>query len=142
MARYAGEPRFTSGASTIHVELDVVTPARQVALAIPLSYWESLTRQISGLRPDLRPWAIAYSIFFGIGVTAGLSIAPIVISGLPSWLVTLYASISAAALALGIGLVIGERALSRRQSSQADFLTDEMTRMRDTYLQDRTTYGE
>ena len=115
-------------------EFDLALPPRQVALAIPVSDWDGLIRRIEQLKPNLRRLAIAYSIFFGISVTAGLSIAPLIISGLPSWVVTLYAAICAGALMLGIGLLIAERMLAKRESTDIDLLTGEMVNIRDSYL--------
>ena len=56
------------------------------------------------------------------------------ISGLPSWVVTLYAAICAGALMFGIGLLIAERMLAKRESTDIDLLTEEMVNIRDSYL--------
>ena len=130
MDEQAGIPRYTQ----FQTEFDLALPPRQVALAIPVSDWDGLIRRIEQLKPNLRRLAIAYSIFFGISVTAGLSIAPLIISGLPSWVVTLYAAICAGALMLGIGLLIAERMLAKRESTDIDLLTGEMVNIRDSYL--------
>ena len=81
---------------------------------------------------------IAYSIFFGIGVTSGLSIAPLLISSLPLWVIMLYVAICAAALALGAGLLIADRVLSKQRSIQIDQLVNEMSYIKDGYLENRT----
>ncbi len=137
MAEYPSQPRFTFDTATVHMEIDIISPRREVALAIPLSDWEGFARRINLLKPDLRPWSIAYSIFFGIGVTAGLSIAPLVISGVASWLVTVYVAICSGALAAGVGLVISERMLSKQETRQVTLLVKEMTQTQDQYLESR-----
>ena len=121
----------------VHIRTSVrlLRPPVQVALAVPVAKWDELIDRIKGFKPDFRPWSIAYSISFGIGITAGISIAPLMISGLPTWVVMAYVAISASALAIGVGLVIAERALAKQQSSQIDLLTDEMGQMKDDYLE-------
>ena len=112
-------------------------PPTEEALVISVSDWDGLIRRITNLQADLRKLPVAYSIFFGVGVTAGLSLAPILISGLPTWVMMLYVAICAAALALGIGLLIADSVLSKQRSIQIDQLANEMTDIRDRYLESR-----
>ena len=113
-------------------------PPIQEGLAIPVSDWDGLIQRIRNIQPDLRRLPVAYSIFFGIGVTSGLSIAPLLISSLPLWVIMLYVAICAAALALGEGLLIADRVLSKQRSIQIDQLVNEMSYIKDRYLENRT----
>lgn len=113
-------------------------PPIQEGLAISVSDWDGLVQSIRNLQPDLRRLPVAYSIFFGVGVTAGLSIAPLLISSLPLWVILVYVAICAAALALGVGLLIADRVLSKQRSIQIERLTDEMTTIKEKYLEGRT----
>jgi hypothetical protein len=113
-------------------------PPIQEGLAIPVSDWDGLIQRIRNIQPDLRRLPVAYSIFFGIGVTSGLSIAPLLISSLPLWVIMLYVAICAAALALGAGLLIADRVLSKQRSIQIDQLVNEMSYIKDRYLENRT----
>ena len=47
----------------------------------------------------------------------------------------LYVAICAAALALGVGLLIADRVLSKQRSIQIGQLADEMTNIRNRYLE-------
>ena len=115
--------------------LRVVAPPEEVALAIPVAKWDELVARIQGFKPDFRPLAIAYSIFFGIGVTAGLSIAPLLISGIAAWVIGVYAAITICGFAIGAVLLVAERLLGKQQSSQIALLTSEMRDLKDEYLE-------
>jgi hypothetical protein len=107
-------------------------------LAIPVSEWDGLIHRLKNLQPDFRLLPVAYSIFFGIGVTAGLSIAPLLNSNLPSWVLMSYVAICAASLALGLGILISDKVLSTQRSLHIDQLAKEMTNIKDRYLESRT----
>ena len=113
-------------------------PPTEEALVISVADWDGLIQRIKNLQPDLRQLPVAYSILFGVGVTAGLSIAPILISSLPTWVMILYVAICAAALSLGVGLLMADRVLSKQRAIQIDQLADEMTNTKDRYLESRT----
>jgi hypothetical protein len=113
-------------------------PPTQEGLAIPVSEWDGLIHRLKNLQPDFRLLPVAYSIFFGIGVTAGLSIAPLLNSNLPSWVLMSYVAICAASLALGLGILISDKVLSTQRSLHIDQLAKEMTNIKDRYLESRT----
>lgn len=114
--------------------LRVVPPPEEVALAIPVAKWDELAARIQSFKPDFRPLTVAYSIFFGIGVTAGLSIAPLLISGIAEWVIGVYVAITICGFAIGGSLVAAERLLGRQQTSQIALLTSEMENLKDEYL--------
>ena len=67
----------------VGTRLRIITPPDQVSIPIPLEQWDSLLNRVDSCRVSVQWWSVAYSIAFGVGVTAGLSIAPVAISGLP-----------------------------------------------------------
>ena len=103
---------------------------------IPLATWNRCIQRIDANKSKFRPWAIAYSVLFGIGGTAGLSIAPLMASSPPSWAVPIYSAICVATLVAGIAFVFVERSLSKQQLSQFDQLIGEMEQLRDESLDD------
>lgn len=115
----------------IRSDLRVMHPPIRVALVVPLAVWNRMIQRINTFKPEFRPWAIAYSVLFGIGVTAGLSIAPLVISDPPSWAVPTYAATCASALIIGGALVFVEKSLTKHEGSQISQLADEMEQIRD-----------
>jgi hypothetical protein len=84
-------------------EIDLLVPGRRTAIAVYLDEWEALVNRIESCKVSLRPWSIAYSVAFAVGVTAGLSIAPLAFAQLPSWVLTTYIVICA--LGLGSGAI-------------------------------------
>jgi len=74
-------------------------------------------------------------VLFGVGATAGLSIAPLAIVDVAPWVVTIYAVICAAAIAAGVALVTAEKALAGQQGSQIDQLVSEMDATRESFIQ-------
>ena len=113
----------------------VISRPMQVALPVPLGDWNRLMVQIESCRASFQLWAIAYSVFFAIGVTAGLSIIPLMVSQPPIWALTIHIVICAVGLAVGLALVVSERALARRQHSAIDQLIADMKRVRDTFTE-------
>ena len=83
------------------------------------------------MKPGFRPWAVAYSVLFGIGVTAGLSIAPLMVSDAPSWAVPSYGATCASALVIAVAFVFVDKSLTKHQVSQISHLVDEMEQIRD-----------
>jgi hypothetical protein len=69
-----------------------------------------------------------------VGVSAGLSIAPIAFSQLPWWVLTIYIVFCALGLGSGIILVIAEKALTGGQQSQIDSLISDMKRTRVSFV--------
>ena len=126
---------------TIQWDMRLNYPPTQEGLAIPVSDWDGLVQRIKNLSPDLRRLPVAYSIFFGIGITAGLSIAPLMNSNLPQWVLMLYVAICAAALAFGVGLLIADRVLTKQRSTQIKQLADDMTNIRNRYLESGPPVG-
>ena len=91
--------------------------------------------QIESCRASFQLWAIAYSVFFAIGVTAGLSIIPLMVSRPPVWALTVHIVICAVGLAVGMALVVSERALARRQHSAIDLLIADMGRVKAAFTE-------
>ena len=115
----------------IRSDLRVMHPPIRVALVIPVAVWDRLIQRINTLKPGFRPWAVAYSVLFGIGVTAGLSIVPLTISDAPPWAVPTYAATCASALIIGIAFVFVDKSLTKHQVSHISQLAGEMEQIRD-----------
>jgi hypothetical protein len=130
----AGQPEQRSEIrfQTSHL---IITRPEQVSIPIPLDEWDELVDSVRSCRVTIYPWAIAYSVAFGVGVTAGLSIAPIAFSRLPWWVLTIYTVFCALGLGMGIICVVAERVLARRQQSQIDRLIFQMERTKAAFTQ-------
>ena len=111
----------------------ILFPGERTAIPIFLDEWEALVRRIESCKVSLQPWSIAYSVAFAVGVTAGLSIAPIGFGDLPSWVTTAYIVICALGLAIGSICVIAERTLAKTQHTQVNDLIDHMERMKQLF---------
>ena len=118
----------------VETPLRIITPPEQVGIPIPLGDWDSLVNRVESCRVSVQWWSVAYSVAFGVGVTAGLSIAPVAFSGLPGWVLTLYAVICSVGLVSGSILVFAQKTISKGQESQIDRLLSDMNRTRDLYI--------
>ncbi len=106
-------------------------PANQEGLVIPVSTWNGFVERVEGTKQEFRPWSIAYSVLFGIGITAGLSIAPLMIADAGIWIVATYAGTSATTILVGAALICMERQLAKHQDSHISQLANEMVQIRD-----------
>lgn len=113
-------------------------PSTQEGLVIPVSTWNGFIERVNESRQQFRPWSIAYSVLFGIGITAGLSIAPLLIADANIWIVAVYAGATATSLLVGIALIFMERQLTRHQGSHINQLAGEMVQIRDESLDDES----
>ena len=109
-------------------------PQEPVYLLIPIEDWDRLMERLEACKISLRLWSVAYSIMFGIAITAGLSIVPIAASDVAGWVLNLYIAVTAAALAGGIALVISERFAAKRHASQIDDLISDMIWKRNSLI--------
>ena len=116
---------------TIQPEIRAYYSSRQDNLVVPVSTWNGFIERVKGSRPEYRPWSIAYSVLFGIGITAGLSIAPLLIADANFWIVAIYAGAAATSILVGVALIFMERQLTRHQGSQIHQLASEMLQIRD-----------
>ena len=112
----------------------VVAPPEPVYLLIPVEEWDRLAERLEACKISLRLWSVAYSIMFGIAITAGLSIVPIVASDVSGWVLSVYIAVTAASLAGGVALVISERFLAKYHASQIDDLIADMARRRNSLM--------
>ena len=117
--------------SIIPSDLRVRRPPIRDALVVPIAEWDRLIQRLNSFKSDFRPWAVAYSVLFGIGVTAGLSIVPLTISDAPSWAVPTYGAICASALIIGVAFVFVDKSLTKHQVSHITQLAGEMEHIRD-----------
>ena len=115
------------------VPFKILFPHERIAIPIFIDEWEELTGRIESCKVSLHPWSIAYSVAFAVGVTAGLSIAPVAFGSLPTWVMTAYIVICALGLAIGSTCVIAERVLAKGQHSQIDDLVSHMERMKQPF---------
>ena len=101
----------------------------EASLVISVADWDSLLERVKACKPSFPFWTATYSVAFGIGITAGLSILPIAFAPqMPGWVFTAYVTTSAVGFAAGILSVIAERAAARRQQSDIDRLVVELER--------------
>jgi len=101
----------------------------EASLVISVADWDSLLERVKAGKPAFPFWTATYSVAFGIGITAGLSILPIAFAPqMPGWVFTAYVTTSAVGFVAGIVSVIAERAASRRQQSDIDRLVVELER--------------
>lgn len=128
------EQQNQEGLHYLPITLQVAVPREQVALAIPVAKWDELVARIQSFKTDFRFLTVAYSIFFGIGVTAGLSIAPLLISGIAAWVIGVYVAITICGFAIGAVLLVAERLLGKQQSSQITQLISEMQDLKDEFI--------
>ena len=108
-------------------------PRERIAIPIYLDEWDELVERIESCKVSLQPWSIAYSVAFAVGVTAGLSIAPVAFGGLPAWVMTAYIVICALGLAIDSTCIIAERVLAKGQRSQIDDLVSHMERIKQPF---------
>ena len=113
-------------------------PSTREGLVIPVSTWNGFIQRVEGSRQQFRPWSITYSVLFGIGITAGLSIAPLLIADASLWIVAIYMVASATSMIVGVALIFMERHLARHLGSHIDQLADEMVQLRDESLDDES----
>lgn len=123
---------------TIQPEIRAFYSSRQDNLVVPVSTWNGLIERVKGSRQPFRPWSIAYSVLFGIGITVGLSIAPLMIAAASLWIVAVYVVAAATSILVGVALIFMERQLTRHQGSQIDQLAGEMSQIRDERIGDET----
>ena len=110
-------------------EETILFPAERTSIPVPVEEWDSLIERVKACKPSFPFWTATYSVAFGIGITAGLSILPIAFAPqMPGWVFTAYVTTSAVGFAAGIVSVIAERAASRRQQSDIDRLVVELER--------------
>ncbi len=86
--------------------------------------------KVASCRVAVHPWSIAYSVAFTLGVTAGLSIAPLAFAELPLWVLTVYIALCAVGLVSGLILVVAERVSAQSQRGQIDNLISDMGNIR------------
>ena len=110
----------------------VLKPPDPVYLLIPVEEWDRLAERLESCKVSLRLWSVAYSIMFGIAITAGLSIAPIALSDVSGWVLNVYIAVAAASLAAGIVMVIAEKLAAKYQAEQIDDLIADMARKRNS----------
>ena len=117
----------------IPITANMLLPPPQQYMPIPLEEWDRLIGRIESCKMSTHPWSVAYSVAFGVGVTAGLSIAPIAFSRLPWWVLTVYIVLCAVGLVSGIIFVVGERTLARSQRGQIDNRISDMRSIRASF---------
>lgn len=123
---------------TIRSHMRINIPPTQEGLVISVSAWNGFIERVKGAKRGFRPWSIAYSVLFGIGITAGLSIAPLMIAEASLWIVATYAAASATSILVGVALIFMERQLARHQDTHIHQLVSEMEHIRDESLSDGT----
>ena len=121
---------------TIQPEIRAYYSSRQDNLVVPVSAWNGFIDRVKRSRQPFRPWSISYSVLFGIGITALLSIAPLLIADANLWIVAIYAIAAATSILVGVGLIFMERQLTKYQASDIDQLASEMMQIRDERIGD------
>ena len=98
------------------------------SLVIPVTDWDSLIDRVKSCKPSFPFWTVTYSVAFGIGITAGLSVIPMYFAQVPLWVLVAYIGLSLCGFVGGIIAFIAERAVSRHQQSDVDRLVAELER--------------
>ena len=101
-------------------------PQEQPGMPVSLDTWKRIMQRVKDCKVSLRLWSVAYSVAFAVGITAGLSIIPLAYAQLPWWILTVYISLCALGIGVGVVLIIAERILARNQQSQVDSLIADM----------------
>ena len=124
------------GRVAINREEIILFPPERTSMLIPVEDWDSLTTRIRACKAAFPFWTATYSVAFGIGITAGLSVIPIAFAPqMPSWVLNAYVTTSAVGFVAGIISVIAERASSRRQQSDVDLLVAEMEQRKSSSIE-------
>ena len=100
----------------------------EASLVISVADWDSLLERVKAGKPSFPFWTATYSVAFGIGATAVLSIIPMYFAQVPLWVLVAYSGVSLCGFVAGIISFIAERAASRRQQSDIDRLVVELER--------------
>ena len=109
-------------------EETILFPAERASIPVPVEDWDSLIERVKAGKPSFPFWTATYSVAFGIGATAVLSIIPMYFAQVPLWVLVAYSGVSLCGFVAGIISFIAERAASRRQQSDIDRLVVELER--------------
>lgn len=109
-------------------EETILFPAERASIPVPVEDWDSLIERVKACKPSFPFWTATYSVAFGIGATAVLSIIPMYFAQVPLWVLVAYSGVSLCGFVAGIISFIAERAASRRQQSDIDRLVVELER--------------
>ena len=109
-------------------EETILFPAERASIPVPVEDWDSLIERVKAGKPSFPFWTATYSVAFGIGATAVLSIIPMYFAQVPLWVLVAYSGVSLCGFVAGIIAFIAERAASRRQQSDIDRLVVELER--------------
>ena len=127
--------RFEFIEADFSIPVRVIIPRERVVILVSVQEWDSLKARAESCRASFHLWAVAYSVFFAMGVTAGLSIVPLMLAQPPGWALTAHITICALGIAVGLALVIAERTLVRRQHNDIDRLIGDMERIKDSFME-------
>lgn len=98
------------------------------SLVISAADWDSLIDRVKAGKPSFPFWTATYSVAFGIGITAGLSVIPMYFAQVPLWVLVAYIGLSLCGFVGGIIAFIAGKAVSRHQQSDVDRLVAELER--------------
>lgn len=115
---------------TVNLRERILFRPERTSIPVPVEEWDALIERVKACKPSFPFWTATYSVAFAIGITAGLSIIPILFSQLPIWVLIAYAVICAFGIGIGIGLVIAARSDSHSQQSHIDDLIADMEKRR------------
>ena len=115
---------------TVNLQERILYRPARTSMLISLADWDSLLARVKSCKVSLQLRALAASVAFAIGVTAGLSIIPIAFAQLPIWVLMAYIGAFNLGVGLGIGLVGAARSDARRQRSDIDDLIADMEKRR------------
>ena len=115
---------------TVNLRERILFRPERTSMLISIAEWDSLLARVKSCKVSLHLRALAASVAFAIGVTAGLSIIPILFSQLPIWVLIAYAVTCAFGIGIGVGLVIAARSDSHSQQSHIDDLIADMEKRR------------
>ena len=115
---------------TVNLQERILYRPARTSMLISLADWDSLLARVKSCKVSLQLRALAASVAFAVGITAGLSIIPILFSQLPIWVLLAYAVTCAFGIGIGIGMVIAARSDAHSQQSHIDDLIADMEKRR------------
>ena len=96
--------------------VNVPRPHRYMSLQ--MRDWDNIANEIEACKISFNLWSAINSVLFGIGITAILSIWPILATGGSSGLIIAYVAISCVALGAAVPMVAAARQFTMHNTSQ------------------------
>lgn len=111
-------------------KIDLQSSEAERRLGIRRVDWLRIKTSVSKVKTPLPHLSFWYSALIGVAVSSGLSIIPLChTTGLPAWVVPLYACITASSLIMASVFYWLERELHRYRNTQVDGVVQDMVEL-------------